>query len=118
MSSVDFFLFGVGGFFLEYHQNVKQFGSRLFGSDLSPDCLQMLSAVDTKRQRVKGGFSSSIFSPGAHIVQWSKTVCAISVNGKYFCDFSFKLTKGQWSKANLMALLRASTRLKVYNRLE
>ena len=44
-------------FFQEYHQSVKQFGSRsgptFVGPDLSPNCLQRLSAEDTCKQRVK-----------------------------------------------------------------
>ena len=43
-------------FFQEYHMSVKQIGSRsgptFFRPDLGPNCLQRLSADDTRRQRV------------------------------------------------------------------
>ena len=52
MSSADFFKINFwGNFFQEYHQSVKQFGSRsgptFVGPDLGPNCLQKLSADDT-----------------------------------------------------------------------
>ena len=44
-------------FFQEYYQSVKQFQSRagptFVGPDLGPNCLQMLSADNTGRKRVK-----------------------------------------------------------------
>ena len=43
--------------FQEYHKRVKQVGSRsgptFVGPDLGPNCLQMLSADDTSRQKAK-----------------------------------------------------------------
>ena len=54
LSSADFFqnqLFKK--FFQEYHQSVKQFGSRsgrhIVGPDLNPNCLQRLSADGSSR---------------------------------------------------------------------
>ena len=50
LSSTDFFKINFfENFFQEYHQSVKQFGCR---SGLCPNCLQMLLADDTSRQRV------------------------------------------------------------------
>ena len=39
--------------FQEYHQSVKQFGSRFVEPDLLPNYLRTFSADDTWRQRVK-----------------------------------------------------------------
>ena len=52
-------------FFQEYHLSVKQIGSRsgptfFVGPDLGPNCLQRLSADDTRRQRVNSFYA--IFS--------------------------------------------------------
>ena len=54
LSSADFFSKSTfENFFREYHQSVKQFGSRsgrhYFGPDLVSICLQKLSADDTRR---------------------------------------------------------------------
>ena len=59
LSSADFF-FKINffeKFFQEYHQSVKQFGSRsgptIVGPDLGLNCLQKFSADDTSMKRVK-----------------------------------------------------------------
>ena len=50
-------------FFQEYHQSVKQFGSRLgrhfVGPDLGPNCLQKLSADDHRRHIAKESFRNA-----------------------------------------------------------
>ena len=49
-------------FFQNYHQSVKQFGSRSVqtfgGPEPGPNCLQRLSADDTGKQRAKVGVVS------------------------------------------------------------
>ena len=47
-------------FFQEYHQSVKQFGSRSVGPDLVPNCLPKISADDT---RTLGGKELTVIVP-------------------------------------------------------
>ena len=64
-------------FFQEYNQSVQQFGTKsgltFRRADLGPNCLQRLSADDTRRQRVK---KSILFSKG------SSTECHMGLSAR------------------------------------